>query len=334
MSSGYEVQVTSAETGGKMRLRFFLEGKVGVGTFGSVYRVKTPKGTILAFKEQRIDRKTKFREVAMSLHMNHPNLIKLFYYKVKPNRYCLTFMEYMPSSLSQVIRKHSEEKTQFSLVKQRVYMFQILRGLAFMHRRGIAHRDIKSDNIVVNDDTSELKICDFGSAKILNDGTNNLSYICSRWYRAPELLMGSKKYTVKVDVWSTGCILLELIKLKACFKGKDSMHQLTKYVSKLGPFSDEDLKDIGTETDYSFLRDSSCNEESAITIDDAETCGFAACLLQYSPASRIAAWDALFHRYFANIRFRSRFSDDGELPPLFNWTEEERKFIPTYAEEL
>ena len=93
----------------------------------------------------------------------------------------------------------------------KLYAYQAFRGLAYIHALGICHRDIKPQNLLVDPDTHELKICDFGSAKRLSAGEVNVSYICSRYYRAPELIFGATNYTQSIDVWSVGCVLAELL---------------------------------------------------------------------------------------------------------------------------
>ncbi|KAG8366884.1 hypothetical protein BUALT_Bualt16G0014400 [Buddleja alternifolia] len=90
-------------------------------------------------------------------------------------------------------------------------MSQIFRALAYIHGIGVCHRDIKPQNLLVDPHTHLLKLCDFGSAKILVKGEPNVSYICSRYYRAPELIFGATEYTSAIDIWSVGCVLAELL---------------------------------------------------------------------------------------------------------------------------
>ena len=92
------------------------------------------------------------------------------------------------------------------ILQIKLYMYQLLRSLAYIHSIGICHRDIKPQNLLLNPATGVLKLCDFGSAKILVAGEPNVSYICSRYYRAPELIFGATNYTTNIGLWSQ-CLL-------------------------------------------------------------------------------------------------------------------------------
>jgi serine/threonine protein kinase len=95
-----------------------------------------------------------------------------------------------------------------SRLKLKVFTYQMFRGLHYLKSIDIAHRDMKPQNVLVNDTNWNLLICDFGSAKRLAPGEPNLAYICSRCYRAPELIFGSTNYTTQIDMWSAGCIMV------------------------------------------------------------------------------------------------------------------------------
>lgn len=105
-------------------------------------------------------------------------------------------------------------------------MYQLFRGLMYIHSLDICHRDIKPQNLLVNRKNYRLVICDFGSAKKLVKGEENIAYICSRCYRAPELIFDCSNYTTMIDMWSAGCVLLELLTNEPFFLGDSNVGQL------------------------------------------------------------------------------------------------------------
>lgn len=106
----------------------------------------------------------------------------------------------------------------------RVYMYQILKGMKYVHSQGIIHRDLKPENILMNRD-KVVKICDFGSAKLMGE-SKNTPYIVSRYYRAPELILSCSDYSSPIDIWAIGCIFAEFLTLKPLFAGKTEGSQL------------------------------------------------------------------------------------------------------------
>ncbi|KAH1083461.1 hypothetical protein J1N35_023222 [Gossypium stocksii] len=108
---------------------------------------------------------------------------------------------------------------------------QIFRGLAYLHSVvGVCHRDLKPQNVLVDPLTHQVKICDFGSAKVLVKGEANISYICLRFYRAPELIFGATEYTTSIDIWSAGCVLAELLLGQPLFPGENAVGQLVEII--------------------------------------------------------------------------------------------------------
>lgn len=107
----------------------------------------------------------------------------------------------------------------------------------------MCHRDIKPSNILINS-SNEAKYCDFGSAKILDEGGKNVVYICSRYYRAPELILGSTAYGKEIDIWSLGCVLAEMLVNKALFDGSNSTDMLIKIFQIVGSPTAEDMAAI------------------------------------------------------------------------------------------
>lgn len=132
-------------------------------------------------------------------------------------------------------------------------MYQLFRSLAYIHSLGICHRDIKPQNLLLDPDTGVLKLCDFGSAKHLVKGEPNVSYICSRYYRAPELIFGAIDYTTKIDVWSAGCVLAELLLGQPIFPGDSGVDQLVEIIKVLGTPTKEQIKEMNPNyTEFKF----------------------------------------------------------------------------------
>jgi serine/threonine protein kinase len=105
----------------------------------------------------------------------------------------------------------------------KIYSYQLVRSIAYIHAVGICHRDIKPQNVLVDTNSHILKLCDFGSAKKLMPGEPNVSYICSRYYRAPELIFGNSNYATQIDVWSVGCVIAELMLGQPIFPGESGV---------------------------------------------------------------------------------------------------------------
>jgi serine/threonine protein kinase len=113
-------------------------------------------------------------------------------------------LEYVPETVYSISRQHHKSKMALPLLFVKLYLYQLSRALSHIHALGICHRDIKPQNLLVNPENQQLKLCDFGSAKALVRGEPNVSYICSRYYRAPELIFGSTDYSTAIDIWSQG----------------------------------------------------------------------------------------------------------------------------------
>lgn len=215
-----------------VELSLVIDGKsIGRGTFAAVYQVylETSQET-LAMKEVMLDPKHKNRELEIMLELNHPNIVQLKYYfnrkvvnhrRVKSEMSCL-IMELVPETVQSLIKGFHSNATFFSRHRNqmKLYTFQMFRALAYLHHRGIAHRDIKPSNLLVDPSRELLKLCDFGSAKHLLPNDVSVSYICSRYYRAPELLAGCTSYTTSIDLWAAACVMVEFYSGVPLFKGK------------------------------------------------------------------------------------------------------------------
>ena len=153
----------------------------------------------------------------------------------KPDEVYLNIvMDFIPETVYRVMKHYVKMKQSVPVLLVKLYSYQMFRGLAYIHALGICHRDIKPQNLLVDPSTHTLKICDFGSAKKLVKGEPNVSYICSRYYRAPELIFGCTEYNNIIDVWSVGCVIAELLLGQPIFPGESGVDQLVEIIKVLG----------------------------------------------------------------------------------------------------
>lgn len=122
----------------------------------------------------------------------------------KDEVYLNLVLEYVPETVYRASRYFNKLKTTMPMLEVKLYIYQLFRSLAYIHSQGICHRDIKPQNLLLDPTTGILKLCDFGSAKILVENEPNVSYICSRYYRAPELIFGATNYTTKIGISAFG----------------------------------------------------------------------------------------------------------------------------------
>lgn len=170
-------------------------------------------------------------------------------------------LEFVPETVYRASRFFNKMKAVMPILEIKIYIYQLFRSLAYIHSMGICHRDIKPQNLLLDPNTGVLKLCDFGSAKILVENEPNVSYICSRYYRAPELIFGATNYTTKIgrftvqrddepislirstiDVWSTGCVMAELMLGQPLFPGESGIDQLVEIIKVLGTPTREQIR--------------------------------------------------------------------------------------------
>ncbi|CAL8134198.1 unnamed protein product [Prunus armeniaca] len=201
----------------KRTISYMAERVVGTGSFGIVFQAKCIEtGETVAIKKVLQDRRYKNRELQLMRLMDHPNVVSLkhcfFSTTSKDELFLNLVMEYVPETMYRVLKHYSSMNQRMPLIYVKLYTYQIFRGLAYIHAvPGVCHRDVKPQNLLVDPLTHQVKLCDFGSAKVLVKGEANISYICSRYYRAPELIFGATEYTTSIDIWSAGCVLAELL---------------------------------------------------------------------------------------------------------------------------
>lgn len=223
----------------------------GKGSFGVVYKAVTRgSGQVVAIKRVLQDPRYKNRELQIMKMIRHPNTVQLinsFYERTKSEVFLNLVLAYVPRNLYEVSLSFSKRKEKMPIEHIRLYIYQLMRALGYVHSLGVCHRDIKPQNLLIDPDTQLLKLCDFGSAKMLVKGEPNVAYICSRYYRAPELIFGASDYTSAIDVWSAGCVMAELILGEPIFAGESGIDQLVEIIKILGTPSREEIRAMNKE---------------------------------------------------------------------------------------
>ncbi|XP_072889451.1 mitogen-activated protein kinase 7 isoform X1 [Hemitrygon akajei] len=247
---------------------------IGTGAYGVVTSARHRQtGQLVAIKkipnafDVVTNAKRTLRELQILKHFKHDNVIGIRDVLKPPGslaefRNVYVVLDLMESDLHQII--HSPQP--LTLEHSRYFLYQLLRGLKYIHSARVVHRDLKPGNLLVNENC-ELKIGDFGMARALRRGGSSTSssasssqqpflteYVATRWYRAPELMLSFPGYGSAVDLWSAGCIFAEMLARRQLFPGKNYLHQLQLILAVLGTPSDDLVASVGAERVRSYLR--------------------------------------------------------------------------------
>eukprot|EP00890_Picochlorum_soloecismus_P004238 jgi/Picsp_1/4815/NSC_02183-R1_cyclin-dependent kinase g-2-like len=296
--------------------------RISEGTYGVVYRARDLEtGEMCALKKLKLDKEqtgfplTSIREINILLALEHPSIVNVSEVVMgtrNPDpRDDMVFMvmEYADHDLKAVMDKRMKQP--FSIAEVKCLMTQLLSGIAYLHENWVLHRDLKTSNILYTN-KGQLKICDFGLARQYSSYPKQYTrLVVTLWYRAPELLLGTRKYSTAVDMWSVGCIMAELLSKKPIFNGQSEIQQLDLIFKTLGYPNEETWPGV---SEYPYAKkmkitgpiDSLLRKkfpppgpvfDGRPTLSDS---GFDLLtrLLAICPERRISAEEALQHRWF------------------------------------
>ncbi|KAI0033243.1 Pkinase-domain-containing protein [Vararia minispora EC-137] len=341
-----KVDVADGKTGETREISYNNVKVIGNGSFGVVFQATLldapPEEASIAIKKVLQDKRFKNRELQIMRLVKHPNVVDLraFYYTSgdkKEEVYLNLVLEFVPETVYRASRHYAKLKQPMPMLQIKLYMYQLLRSLAYIHSVGICHRDIKPQNLLLNPATGVLKLCDFGSAKILVAGEPNVSYICSRYYRAPELIFGATNYTTNIDIWSTGCVMAELMLGQPLFPGESGIDQLVEIIKVLGTPSREQIKTMNPNyMEHKFPQIKPHPFQKVFRPRTSpEAIDLVSKLLEYTPEARFSAVEAMVHPFFDELRAEGAKMPNGkDFPPLFNFTREELSVRPDLNRRL
>ncbi|KAJ5045731.1 MAPK protein hog1 [Penicillium rubens] len=275
------------------------------------HRTVAVKKLVEPFKTPAIARHM-FREMKLLRQLRHENIINLTDIFISPSEDIYLVTELMATDLNTILKAKRVED-QFA----QYFMYQIMRGLKYLHSAGVIHRDLKPSNILVNENC-DLKICDFGLARVQE--SHMTGYVSTRYYRAPEIMLTWRKYNEKVDIWSAGCIFAELLLGEPLFPGKNHINQFCVITDLLGNPPEEVIKNITSENTLNFINSLPKRNRTPISQlipkANAQAAALIDSMLQFDPQVRISATESLASPYLAPYHDPS---DEPVATETFDW---------------
>ncbi|KAM9827905.1 serine/threonine-protein kinase MAK [Neosynchiropus ocellatus] len=283
--------------------RYTTLKQLGDGTYGSVLMGRSNEsGELVAIK--RMKRKfysweecMNLREVKSLKKLNHANVVKLKEV-IRENDHLYFVFEYMKENLYQLMK--DRENKMFSENEIRNILFQVLTGLAFVHKHGFFHRDMKPENLLCMG-PELVKIADFGLAREIRSKPPYTDYVSTRWYRAPEVLLRSSMYSSPIDMWAVGCIMAELYTLRPLFPGNSEVDEIFKICQVLGTVKKMDWPEgyqLASAMNFRFPQCVPTHLKTLIPNASNEAISLMRDLLQWDPKKRPTAVQALRYQYF------------------------------------
>ncbi|PIA43985.1 hypothetical protein AQUCO_01800212v1 [Aquilegia coerulea] len=282
--------------------------KIGEGTYGVVYKGRDlMTNETIALKKIRLEQEdegvpsTTIREISLLKEMQHDNIVRLQNVVHGKKSLYLVF-EYLDLDLKKHMESCPELAKNPRIVK--MFLYQILQGVAYCHSHRVLHRDLKPQNLLIDRRTNTLKLADFGLARAFGILVRAFTHeVVTLWYRAPEILLGSHHYSTAIDVWSVGCIFSEMMNQRPLFPGDSEIDQLLKIFRILGTPTEETWPGVTSLPDFKSTFPKWPLKDIKTVVPRLVPAGvdLLSRMLCLDPSKRITARSALEHEYFKNL---------------------------------
>ncbi|KAF2084327.1 Pkinase-domain-containing protein [Saccharata proteae CBS 121410] len=286
--------------------------KLGEGTYATVFKGRNRQtGEFVALKEIHLDSEegtpsTAIREISLMKELKHENIVNLHDVIHTENKLMLVF-EYMDKDLKKYMDSRGD-RGQLDPVTIKSFMYQLLRGIAFCHDNRVLHRDLKPQNLLINT-KGQLKLADFGLARAFGIPVNTFSNeVVTLWYRAPDVLLGSRTYNTSIDIWSAGCIMAEMYTGRPLFPGTTNEDQLQKIFRLMGTPSERSWPGISQFPEYKPNFHVYATQDLRLILPQVDQLGLnlLSSMLQLRPEMRVSAQQALQHPWFHDLTQRGQ----------------------------
>ncbi|KAF6752707.1 kinase-like domain-containing protein [Ephemerocybe angulata] len=285
--------------------------KVGEGTYGVVYKARdTTTNAIVALKKIRLEAEdegvpsTAIREISLLKELKDRNIVQLLDIVHADQKLYLVF-EFLEGDLKRYIETGNQNRTPITPAIVKKFTHQLVSGLLYCHAHRILHRDLKPQNLLI-DEYDNLKLADFGLARAFGIPMRTYTHeVVTLWYRAPEVLLGSRHYSTAIDMWSVGCIFAEMAMQGApLFPGDSEIDQIFKIFRIMGTPNDDTWPGVSSMPDYkpTFPQWSKQDIAKIVPALDDGGLDLLKATLTYDSAKRISAKRALVHPYFAGYK--------------------------------
>ncbi|KAJ5164790.1 Sirtuin family [Penicillium coprophilum] len=280
---------------------------LGEGTYATVFKGRNRQtGEMVALKEIHLDSEegtpsTAIREISLMKELKHESIVSLYDVIHTENKLMLVF-EFMDRDLKRYMDTRGD-RGQLDPATVKSFMHQLLKGIAFCHDNRVLHRDLKPQNLLINK-KGQLKLGDFGLARAFGIPVNTFSNeVVTLWYRAPDVLLGSRTYNTSIDIWSAGCIMAEMYTGRPLFPGTTNEDQLVKIFRLMGTPSERTWPGISQLPEYKSDFQVYATQDLSLIIPQMDAIGMDLLnrMLQLRPEMRISANEALQHPWFHDL---------------------------------